>query len=944
MSTLLFDDAAARSFFRLIHSPDTGAMEVCGFNAQVRGSRIVATDYRTTVAGWFDSIPHAVAAAGSFDCSCYATVNPTIGDLMGRSSNRLKAVKHRTKDEEVAWVQRLYVDCDSTRPDDVSANEAELLSALTMRDHLLECESDLAIASAWGRSGNGGWILANLVPLPNTPATYELVRRALAYLSGQYGAKGKASSFVDVKTCNAARVMCVPGTIKRKGDHRPDRPHRLVTIERSWVTADGDPAPTLDLAAWLADRAPAIESTSVAPGLTLATPAAPSPPIATPQGQGREDRIKRAGAYLASIKPAVAGQNGHDATFAAVRAVIHGFDLTSAEARPLIEAWNAACSPPWSDGELTHKIEEAESVPSNRPRGWLYAAPAKTDANGHTPGEGRELIAATLAAATPARQADAPLVMPGQEANPARLARLYLADRHAHQDGLTLRYWRAEWYRWDGSSYQPITDKDLRASITRAVSLEFDRLYQQALIRNRMAVAAAAAAGSDGATASANGKPGGGKPPTLIPVTRAIVSDVIQELAGLAHLPTHTHGEAPLWLDNDPAPSLGWAASDCLPTASAIVHLPTLADSPDRPAAAMRRPTPRLFSTWATDYPFAPDAPAPLEWLAFLDEVADGDRQVIQLIQEMFGLLLTHDTSLQKALLIVGPPGGGKGTIVRVLRAMIGPANVAGPTLASLGQNFGLQSLIGKPVAIIDDARISGKTDQAPILERLLTIIGEGTITVDRKYLEPWTGKLSTRLILLSNDPPAIQDASAALVRRLIVVRFTRSFADNPDRTLFDRLSRELPSILLWSIQGWARLRARGYLIQPESGSETVEEIREAMSPVTSFVRDCCQVEKEAITSRTDLYNAWCTWNQANGQEHAGTSSSFFRKLRSAIHGLRDHRPKPGDGSRPRHIKGIRMRCHENEDSNTWTLVGPNLDPNGAKNDGESGFANSCPF
>ncbi len=896
MNTPLFDDAAARAFFRLLHAPSDGVIEVCGFNAQLRGSRVVSTDYKTTVSGWFESLPHAIAAAGAFDASCYATVNPVIKDLIARSSNRLKAVKHRTKDHEIAIVRRLYVDCDSSRPDDVSANETELAEALSMRDRLIDCEPELATASAWGRSGNGGWVLANLLPMPNDPATYDLVRRALAYLADRYGAKGKTSSFVDVKTCNAARVMCVPGTIKRKGDHRPERPHRLVTIERSWATVDDvtgepGPAPTLDLAAWINDRAPAPESTSVAPGVTLA-PAPALPTIASTAG--REDRIKRASAYLAKIAPAVSGQGGHDATFAAVRAMVHGFDLTEGEARPLIQAWNSACSPPWSDGDLDHKFEQVESVPSSRPRGWLYDAPP---ANGHVPGEGRELIAATLASAAPAtRQADAPLVMPGQEANPARLARLFLANQYSHQDGLTLRYWRAEWFRWDGSSYQGISDKDLKASVTRSISLEFDRIYQQALIRNRMAAA----------SAGPGDKPA--KPPTLIPVTRAVVADTIQELAGLVHLPAHLHGEAPLWLDNDPAPAMGWAASECLPTASAIVHLPTLADAPDRPASATRRPTPRLFATWATDYPFDATAPPPLEWLAFLDEVADGDRQVIDLIQEMFGLMLTHDTSLQKALLIIGPPGGGKGTIARVLRAMIGPANVAGPTLASLGQNFGLQSLIGKPVAIIDDARISGKTDQAPILERLLTIIGEGTITLDRKYLEPWTGKLSTRLVLLSNDPPAIQDASAALVRRLIVVRFTKSFADNPDRNLFDRLARELPSILLWSIQGWARLRSRGHLVQPESGTDTLEEIRETASPVTAFVRDCCRVDENAFASTTDLFNAWSTWNQANGQEHVGTVASFCRKLRSAVAGLENYRPNLGDGARPRHIKGIRIR------------------------------------
>ena len=40
---------------------------------------------------------------------------------------------------------------------------------------------------------------------------------------------------------------------------------------------------------------------------------------------------------------------------------------------------------------------------------------------------------------------------------------------------------------------------------------------------------------------------------------------------------------------------------------------------------------------------------------------------------------------LQKILLLVGPTRAGKGVIARVLGALVGRGNVAGPTLASLG-------------------------------------------------------------------------------------------------------------------------------------------------------------------------------------------------------------------------------------------------------------------
>jgi putative DNA primase/helicase len=52
----------------------------------------------------------------------------------------------------------------------------------------------------------------------------------------------------------------------------------------------------------------------------------------------------------------------------------------------------------------------------------------------------------------------------------------------------------------------------------------------------------------------------------------------------------------------------------------------------------------------------------PLEWLSFLARLWPDDAQSIDALQEIFGYVLTSDTSQQKAFLIVGPPRSGKGT------------------------------------------------------------------------------------------------------------------------------------------------------------------------------------------------------------------------------------------------------------------------------------------
>src|SRR5262249_20330824 len=108
------------------------------------------------------------------------------------------------------------------------------------------------------------------------------------------------------------------------------------------------------------------------------------------------------------------------------------------------------------------------------------------------------------------------------------------------------------------------------------------------------------------------------------------------------------------------------------------------------------------------------------------------DRPSIDLLQEWFGYCLTPDTRIQKMLMMIGPTRSGKGTIGRILRALVGPGNVAGPTLSSLGGTFGLQPLLGKSLSIISDARLSGRSDTAQVVERLLSLTGEDALTIDR--------------------------------------------------------------------------------------------------------------------------------------------------------------------------------------------------------------------
>ena len=282
---------------------------------------------------------------------------------------------------------------------------------------------------------------------------------------------------------------------------------------------------------------------------------------------------------------------------------------------------------------------------------------------------------------------------------------------------------------------------------------------------------------------------------------RADISNFMLQLSAQAAIPSAT--VPPCWLGPPPRE---WRSREIVACRDRILHLPSLVQGSEYSIPS----TPRFFTPAALGFDFDAGAPRPQAWLNFLNQLWPDDEESWETLQEVMGYFLTADTSQHKIFLFVGPPRSGKGTIARVLTQLIGASNVANPTLSSLVTNFGMSPLIGKTAAIIADARLSGHAHRAAITERLLSISGEDAVTIDRKFQEPITTRLLVRFLVLTNELPALADASGAIASRYVILRFTHSWLGHEGTTLEQRLCSELPGILLWAIEGWRRLNERG--------------------------------------------------------------------------------------------------------------------------------------
>jgi putative DNA primase/helicase len=229
-------------------------------------------------------------------------------------------------------------------------------------------------------------------------------------------------------------------------------------------------------------------------------------------------------------------------------------------------------------------------------------------------------------------------------------------------------------------------------------------------------------------------------------------------------------------------------------------------------------------------------------------------------------------------MMIVGPKRSGKGTIGRVLTAIVGKSNVANPTMASMTGEFGLWPLIDKLLAIISDARVGKRADPSIVAERLLSISGEDGQTVNRKNKSFWFGRLFVRFLILTNELPRIPDVSGALASRFVVLLLTESFDGREDPELTDKLLIELPSILNWALAGLKRLRDHGRFEMPQESIAAIRQLEDLASPVGAFLRDWCEPAPNARENVKTLFEAWRYYCEQHGLS-PGSSVIFGRNL-----------------------------------------------------------------
>ncbi len=290
--------------------------------------------------------------------------------------------------------------------------------------------------------------------------------------------------------------------------------------------------------------------------------------------------------------------------------------------------------------------------------------------------------------------------------------------------------------------------------------------------------------------------------------------------------------------------------------------------------------------------PYDPDAECDL-WESFLSRVfpadvgnpkAGGNEGLIGYVQRLMGYGLTGDIREHVLPIFWGGGSNGKSTLIETAALVFGENYWAAAPDGMLvvrrteAHPTELARLFRKRLVAATETD-EGQRLNSSLVKRLT---GGDTVTARFMRKDFFEFSPTHKLLMCTNDRPRITGGGHGIWRRVALIPFSVKFWKSDmgdigpdhlraDKTLPERLKRELPGILAWMVRGCLQWQKIG-LQPPDEVRVATDEYREQQNTIGSFVVEKCEVTNrlDSQTTIKELYAAYCQWAEQNNETPLG--------------------------------------------------------------------------
>lgn len=261
------------------------------------------------------------------------------------------------------------------------------------------------------------------------------------------------------------------------------------------------------------------------------------------------------------------------------------------------------------------------------------------------------------------------------------------------------------------------------------------------------------------------------------------------------------------------------------------------------------------------------------KWLL---DLFDDDSELAELIYQVMGAILRNKVSWHKGIFFYSEVGNnGKGTLVELLRNLVGQGSWMSLSLDRMGQDFMLESLPRVSAIITDENDVGYFIDKAANVKALIT--GDA-LTVNRKGLRAVTTRFEGLMVQCLNELPRVKDKTGSFLRRLLFIPFAKTFTGKEKKWIKEEMmsNTELLEALVYKVL--VQLPTYYELDPGLKSLEVLEEFEIANNPVKDFWEEMKGQFVWDLVPNGFLYDLFKSWFRQMNPSGVVLSNQVFQK------------------------------------------------------------------
>lgn len=271
----------------------------------------------------------------------------------------------------------------------------------------------------------------------------------------------------------------------------------------------------------------------------------------------------------------------------------------------------------------------------------------------------------------------------------------------------------------------------------------------------------------------------------------------------------------------------------------------------------------------------------PTRWLKFLNEIFEGDQEVINYVHKVAGYSITGETKEQAMFILIGDGANGKSLFLEIMNIIAGSYGANSNVEILLEkrnntQNLGDVARLNKIRNVVtDETKIGDKLNESAI--KTMTS-GIGKIVARFLYGNEFEFTPVFKIFMATNHKPVIRGTDHGIWRRLKLIPFNRVFERHEqDKELISKLKLEIDGIFTWAVEGAKKWYKEG-LKEPAVLDDTIKEYRTEMDIIQQWVEESCDVDKGFRTPSKDLFENFSQYASMN-KEYQMSQTLFGRNM-----------------------------------------------------------------